>query len=144
MEGALEDEELARRRNRLLIFNATGFVIWQAGSFGPHLAGRPSAPLIIAIGLAGFVMWGLSLALLWRPIGDARSRAALDDELTRHHWLQSMVAGYWVVLGVSAVGLAVTSLVAIPAALVLRVLVVIGVAVPLLRFVVLERSVARD
>jgi hypothetical protein len=140
----MEDEVLARRRNRLLVVNATGFVIWQAGSFGPHLAGRPAAPLIIGIGLVGFVLWALSLALLWRPVGDARSRAALDDELTRHHWLQSMLAGYWVMLGVAAAGLAVTSLVAIPAVLVLRMLVVVGVAAPLLRFVVLERSVGGE
>ena len=140
----METEGLARRRNRLLILNATGFVLWQASSFGPYLAGRPGAPLVVVIGLAAFVLWAVSFALILRPVADARTRAALDDELTRHHQLQAFLSGYWAMLFAAAAGLALSSFVPLPALLVLRVLVIIGVAAPLLRFVVLERRVGDD
>lgn len=136
----MSTEQLADRRNRLLVFNAAAFVIWQAATFGPHLAGRAIAPTIIVLGLAGFVAWAWTLIVLLRPVGDARARAALDDELTRHHRLQAMLAGYWAMLATAAGALALVSVVPVPAILVVRVVVVVGVTAPLLRFVVLERG----
>jgi hypothetical protein len=136
----MSTEQLANRRNRLLVLNAAAFVIWQAATFGPHLAGRSIAPTVIVLGLAGFVAWAWTLIVLMRPVADARVRAALNDELTRHHQRQAMLAGYWAMLGTAVGALAVASLVPIPAILVVRVIVVVGVAAPLLRFVVLERS----
>jgi hypothetical protein len=130
-------EQLAERRNRLFVFNAAAFVIWQAATFGPHLAGRAIAPAIIVLGLVGFVAWAWTLIVLLRPVGDARTRAALDDELTRHRRLQAM-------LGTAAGALAIVSLVPVPAILALRVVIVVGVTAPLLRFVVLERGDAGE
>jgi hypothetical protein len=140
----METDGLARRRNRLVVLNATGFVLWQASSFQPHLAGPSGTQVIVAIGLAAFALWAVSFALLLRPVADARSRAVLDDELTRHNQLQAFLAGYWAMLFLAAAGLALTSFVPLPAVLVLRVLVIVGVAAPLLRFVVLERRVGGD
>lgn len=133
-------DTLAARRNRLLVGNACGFLIWQACTFGPHLAGHGVAPLIIVFGIAGFLLWGVTLWQLLRPIPDARTRAALDDELTRHHQQRAMLAGYWAMLLTAAAALAVASFMPLASLLVLRVLIAVGVAAPLLRFVVLERA----
>jgi hypothetical protein len=140
----MELEAIVRRRNRLLVVNAVGFAVWQLGSFGPHLVGRPDTPVVIAIGIAGFLAWMISLALLLRPTADARTRDVLDDELTRHHRQRAMLAGYWVMLVVAAGAVVVSTLAPDSAALALRAIVAVGVAAPLLRFVALERGVGGE
>jgi hypothetical protein len=140
----MSTEQLAERRNRLLVLNAASFVVWQAATFGPHLSGRAVAPLVIVVGLLGFVAWAWTIVILLRPVGDARTRAALNDELSRHHWRRAVLAGYWAMLATAAGALAFVSLVPVPAILALRVIVVVGVAAPLLRFVVLERGDAGE
>ena len=137
----MDAEAIARRRNRLLVVNAVAFVVWQLGSFGPHLVGRPGTPVVIAVGLAAFLAWMVSLVLLLRPTADARTRDVLDDELTRHHRQRAMLAGYWVMLVVAAGAVVVSTLVPSSAVLLLRAVVALGVAAPLLRFVALERGV---
>ena len=131
----------ARRRNRLLILNAVGFVVWQAGMFGPHLIGRPEAPAVIAVGLGGFLAWVVSLILLLRAPADPRTREVLDDELTRHNRQRAMLAGYWLMLVTAAGAVTVATLAPASALLALRAVVAIGVAAPLIRFVILERRV---
>lgn len=137
-------ERIAARRNRLLVLNAFGFIVWQVASFGPHLANLWSAPAVIALGLVGFGVWAWTLVLLLRRIPDPHVRAVLDDELSRHHWQRSMQAGYWSMLMTAAVGLAITSLVPVAAVHALRAMVALGVAVPLLRFARLERAGGDD
>ena len=137
-------EKLAERRNRLLLINAAAFVIWQASSFGPHLAGRPAAPILIVVSLAAFVGWAWTLTTLLRPLGDARTQAALNDELTHQHRQQALLAGYWAMLICAAGAIVVTSVAPISPVLTLRALVVVGVAAPLVRFVILERRVGGE
>jgi hypothetical protein len=137
----MDTDLAARKRNRLLILNAVGFVVWQAGMFGPHLIGRPEAPVVIVVGLGGFLVWVASLIVLLRAPADARTREVLDDELTRHNRQRAMLAGYWLMLATAAGAMTVAALAPDSALLALRAVVVVGVAAPLIRFVVLERRV---
>jgi hypothetical protein len=131
----------ARKRNRLLILNAAGFIVWQTGMFGPHLIGRPDAPAVIVLGLGGFLVWMASLIVLLRAPADPRTREILDDELTRQNRQRAMLAGYWLMLVTATGAVTLASLAPGSALLALRAVVVVGVAAPLIRFVVLERRV---
>lgn len=138
------DETAANARNRLMVLNACGFVVWQLGSFGPGLAGRVATPFVIVLGLAGFAVWIVSLVRLLRATPDPRTRVVLDDELTRHNRQRSVLVGYWLMLTTAAGALALASVMSVPAIHALRAVIVVGVAGPLLRFVYLERSVGGD
>ena len=97
--------------------------------------------MLIAVSFLGFGVWIASLVKLLRPAPDARTAAVLDDELTRHNRHRAFTAGYWLMLVTAAGALLLGTLVPLPLEITLRVLLVVGVAAPLLRFVVLE---ARD
>jgi hypothetical protein len=137
-------EKLAARRNRLLLLNAVAFVIWQAASFGPHLAGRRAAPAVITAGIVGFALWAGTLRLLLQPLGDDRTQAALNDELTQRHRQQALLAGYWTMLLCAAAATVLISFVPVSPAIALRTLVIVGVAVPIIRFVALERRLGGE
>ena len=96
---------------------------------------------MIVVGLGGFLVWAASLVMLLRAPADARTREVLDDELTRHNRQRAMLAGYWLMLATAAGAVTVATLAPGSALLALRAVVVVGVAAPLIRFVVLERRV---
>jgi predicted membrane protein len=137
----MDADSAARRRDRLLLLNAVGFVVWQAGMFGPHLIGSRNAPGVIVVGLGGFLLWAISLVLLLRSPSDARVRQVLDDELTQHHRHRAMLTGYWLMLATAAGAMTLAAVAPTSAVLALRAVVVVGVAAPLIRFVILERRV---
>src|SRR5262245_51240586 len=91
-------EKLAERRNRLLLINAASFVVWQASAYGKHVADWPGVPVFVTVSISAFVIWAWSLRAVMRPVGDARTQAALNDELTQQHRQQAMLAGYWAML----------------------------------------------
>src|SRR4249920_2099590 len=130
---------LAARRRRQLVVNAIAFALWQVCLYGPHLAGKALAPVLITVGLLAFAAWAGSLLLLLRRNADWRTTRMLDDELTRQNAGRSFQFGYWVLLLTAACALPLAMFVTLPAVAVLRVLVIVGVAAPILRFVVLER-----
>jgi hypothetical protein len=130
---------LAVRRRRRLVVNAIAFAVWQACLYGPQIVGQALAPVLIATGLLAFAAWMGSLLLLLRRNADWRTSRMLDDELTRQNAWRSFQFGYWVLLFSAACALSVAMFVTVPAAPVLRVLVIVGVTSPILRFVVLER-----
>jgi len=130
---------LAAKRRRQLVVNAIAFAVWQVCLYGPHLAGEALAPVLITLGILGFAAWAGSLLLLLRRTADWRTSRMLDDELTRQNAGRSFQFGYWVLLIAAACALSVAMFVTLPAVAVLRVLVIVGVATPILRFVVLER-----
>jgi ABC-type spermidine/putrescine transport system permease subunit I len=130
---------LAARRRRLLVVNAFAFGTWQVALYGPNLAGKALAPVLITIGLLGFAAWAGSLFLVLRRPADPRTSRVLDDELTRQNAGRSFQFGYWALLLTAACALPLAMFVDLPTTAVLRALVIVGVASPILRFVVLER-----
>jgi hypothetical protein len=100
---------------------------------------------LITIGLLGSAAWAGSLILLLRRPADPRTSRILDDELTRQNRGKSFQFGFWVLLFTTAGVLSLAMFVQLPAIAVLRVLVIVGVASPILRFVALERpDASRD
>ncbi|MBI1407070.1 MAG: hypothetical protein GC145_13210 [Caulobacter sp.] len=140
-------ERLQARRNRVLRVQAVLFLAWQ-GVFLSNLRGLHE-PLrtVDHLQLSGFALWAAALLMLLATGGGWwRSRAVreiLDDEVTRAHRASAFVWGYWA-LAVAALGLYLAAqIVAIPAFETLHGLLTLGVIVPTLRFVFLDRHSER-
>ena len=143
-QAARSAERIQRRRIGLMTAVAALFVIWQAiFLLSPH-------PDIGRGGLAGnwdetlmnLVFSGVLLALIGTGGALRKSkaiRALLDDESTLAHRQSALAVGYWAAM-VATVGVYAYALVA-PVRLVdaLHIVLSLGVAAPLARFVQLER-----
>ncbi|MBX3479142.1 MAG: hypothetical protein KF842_01990 [Caulobacter sp.] len=141
-------EKLQARRVRIMRVQAVLFVAWQA-AFINNLRGLHS-PLrtVDHLQLSGFAVWAAALMMLLATGGGWwRSRAVreiLDDEVTRAHRASALAWGYWT-LALSALGLYLAAqLVTIPAFESAHGLLTLGVLVPTLRFVFLERRSERN
>lgn len=140
-------ERMQRRRTRIMTAQGLLFVIWQTS----YLVGRPdpTEPLrrVEQVQLAAYVFWAAALLVLLSTGGgwfrDRAARELANDEVTRDHRRSAFVWGYWALL-VSCLGLYVASLFA-PIGLMDTVhgLLSLGVALPTLRFVYLERRSER-
>jgi hypothetical protein len=130
---------LARRRQRLLVIAAFGYLLWQLAWLALAIGARPG-PALLAARLAGFLIFAGALGAIFVWAKAARCRAALDDEMTRHNRLRAFTAGFWAMLIAAAALFAAGQFVAIPGAEAARMVMIAGVVVPLLRFALLERS----
>jgi uncharacterized membrane protein len=92
--------------------------------------------------------WGAGLLTLLVTGGltrrDQRVREILEDELTKAHRRNALMSGFWVMLIAVAVIYAVSLFTPIAFNQVAPILLVAAVAVPALRFALLERRASRD
>lgn len=137
-------EELANRRRRLMLWNGISFAIWQTGMLGGALAQGSAIPFFIAASLAGALIWIVSLIALLARRADSAVHKALDDELTQHNRHLAMRWGYWSMLLTAAAALGVSMFFDISATDAARMLLIVGVTTPIVRFAWLERVDASD
>jgi hypothetical protein len=140
-------ERAQRRRNRMLWLAPMLFFIWQGAFFAGYA--QPHTPLraveLVSLGshlfLAGVLLFLLATGGGWRH-GKA-VRALLDDEATRAHRAQAYAGGFWA-LAVCVLGLyAAAPFVQLATGDIAHILLSVAVAVPALRFVMLERRADR-
>ncbi len=144
VERTAEVERLARRRRRILAASAIGFLSWQGGIVASTTAVAGHATrLVDVVRLAGFALWAGSLvAMLVAGGRTARNpgvRSALEDELTQANRRDAFQFGYWVMLIAAGALYAVSLLTPLTAATAIPLLLVVGVTIPALRFVMLDR-----
>jgi hypothetical protein len=130
---------LARRRQWLLVLAALGFLLWQLSRFALVLVPLDRAPLLVA-SLAGFLVFAAAFGATFFWAREARGNAALEDELTRHNRLLAMGAGFWAMLIAAALLLGVGQFFTLSGAEAGRLVMIVGVVAPLLRFAMLERA----
>ena len=140
-------ERVQRRRNQILWLFALLFFVWQGAYFNSR--GLPEGPLRavdIVRDFAHVILAVVLLALMatgggWRHGPEVR--ALLNDESTRAHRAQALTAGFWgLTLAILAL-YAATPFVQIEAGEAAHVLLSVAIAVPALRFVMLERRADR-
>ena len=141
-------ERAQRRRNNMLWLAPMLFFIWQGFFFSGY--GSPHAPLrsVEIVSLASHLFLGLVLLFLLATGGGWRHgkavRLLLDDESTRAHRAQAYAWGFWA-LALCALALyAAAPFVQLKTGEIAHILLSVAVAVPALRFVILERRADRE
>jgi cytochrome b561 len=141
-------ERAQRRRNAMLWLAPMLFFIWQGFFFSSYA--MPHAPLrtVEIVSLGSHLFLGLVLLVLLATGGGWRHgkavRALLDDEATRAHRAQAYAWGFWA-LALCVVALyAAAPFVRLELGEVAHILLSVAVAVPALRFVILERRADRE
>jgi len=141
-------ERAQRRRNRMLWLAPMLFFIWQGAFFSSYAAPHTPLRTVELVSLGSHLFLALVLLFLLATGGGWRHgkvvRALLDDEATRAHRAQAYAAGFWA-LALCALALyAAAPFVQLATGEIAHILLSVAVAVPALRFVMLERRADRD
>lgn len=141
-------ERAQRRRNRMLWLAPMLFFIWQGAFFSSYAAPHTPLRVVELVSLGSHLFLALVLLFLLATGGGWKHgkavRALLDDEATRAHRAQAYAAGFWA-LAVCALALyAAAPFVQLATGEIAHILLSVAVAVPALRFVMLERRADRD
>jgi cytochrome b561 len=139
-------ERAQRRRNRMWLVPVL-FFIWQGVFFSGYATPHTPLRAVELVSLGSHLFLGLVLLVLLATGGGWRYgkavRALLDDESTRAHCAQAYAAGFWA-LAVCVMALyAAAPFVALETGEIAHILLSVAVAVPALRFVMLERRADR-
>ena len=138
MESA---EALSRRRRRLVLTAAIGFLVWQ-GSLA--MRGIFEAKMLVAVGLVGagtFLVTLVQSVRMGRSAEGRKARKVLNDELAQRNRLVALATGFWAMLVVSAAIFAAAELLRLNAGAAAHVILTTGVVTALVRFALLERDV---
>lgn len=136
-------ETYSRRRVLLLLLNAIAFCVWQVTQLSPVADAFRTAPLAYVAPVSILVWFGTLLGLVVKPAA-RRMRDQLEDELTQHNRRTAFTWAYWAVMLATAAGLVLASQRAVPAIDIVRAILMIGVATPLVRFALMESADARQ
>lgn len=140
-------ERAQRRRNRMLLVPIL-FFVWQGAYFGAYAT--PHAPLrnVELVSLGAHLFLGLVLLLLLATGGAWRYgkavRAVLDDEATRAHRAEAYAWGFWALTLCIVALYATAPFVHLELGEIAHILLSVAVAVPALRFLMLERCADRE
>ena len=136
-------EKLSRKRRRLLVVMAIAFIVWQLAGLQmfSDFAGGDSH-LTSFVSLLAFAVWAVTLILLMHQRGvkgaPPEARAALNDELVQQNRMRAFRTGYWVMLIAAAVVFTASLFVKVEGNVAAQLILVAGVAGPMLAFARLE------
>lgn len=130
-------DKLTSWRAGLMLVSGVAFALWQATEFGQVRA--LDNPLLRGLAAGAVTLWICATAALLLPMF-SRHLSSLEDELSRHNRLAALGLGYWVMLLGTAGALVLASRTAIPAIDLVRLMLIAGVAAPLIRFGLMERA----
>lgn len=133
-------DQISRGRPALLFTGAAAFAAWQATEIGfiRQAAGGTALRLVAPIAI---LLWICAMVPLLTPVL-RRSEGHVEDELTRYNRLTSFSWGYWVMIFAGFAALAAATRSSLPAVDLIRLMLIGGVAAPMVRFALLERPVA--
>jgi hypothetical protein len=150
MESVMEEvARLIRQRNRTLSLAAASFVIWQGGQLADEIirahgwGGEPQDLAVVLSILLGAVGWAIASVLFLvyaSRVGRTKTQAIIQDELFCHHQRIAFRTGYLALIASISVFLALDLLVEFSATTAIRSLLIIGVSVPLITFVLINRD----
>ena len=131
-------DQISRGRVGLLVLNGLSFAVWQVSEIG-QVREVMAAGSVLMLGSAALVLWTVTLVALLAPTF-MREHRIVEDELTRQNRRAAFTWGYWFVLAGAVAALFIASNMTVPAADLLRVVLILGVTVPIIRFAMMERS----
>lgn len=130
-------DAVSRRRSGLLLTGAVAFAAWQATELG-YVRHFLDGPVLRMAAPFAILLWICSMVPLVTP-ALKRSRDVVEDELTRHNRLTAFSWGYWVMIVAAVIVLALTARGAMAAVDLIRLMIIGGVAAPMIRFAFMER-----
>jgi hypothetical protein len=136
-----------RRRTRILWAQAAFFIIWQGAFF--HGRGDLTAPLrtVDHVRLSAFAVWAAALLVLLASGGGLLRgkavRAIMEDEVTKAHRAEAFLWGYWAMAVASLVLYVLSQFATVATIEAVHIILSLGVVIPALRFVILERRSQR-
>jgi hypothetical protein len=140
-------ERAQRRRNRMLWLAPMLFFIWQGAFFSSYAAPHTPLRTVEIFSLGSHLFLGVVLLFLLATGGGWRYgkavRALLDDEATRAHRAQAYAWGFWALTLCVLTLYATAPFVRLATGEIAHILLSVAVAVPALRFVMLERRADR-
>jgi hypothetical protein len=154
MEPVMDEiTRLIRQRNRTLALAAMSFVIWQGGQLADEIVkahawgGDPQDLVIVFSILVGAVGWAISsvLFLLYASkVTRTKTQSIIQDELFCHHQRMAFRSGYLaLIVSISAL-MALDLLVEFSASIAIRSLLIVGIAVPLVTFVLISGDAGEE
>jgi cytochrome b561 len=140
-------ERAQRRRNRMLWVPIL-FFIWQGAYFSGFAKAHTPVRAVELVSLGSHLFLGVVLLVLLATGGGWRYskavRAVLDDEATRAHRAQAYAWGFWALALCILALYAASPFVRLELGEVAHILLSVAVAVPALRFLMLERRADRE
>lgn len=145
--------KLIRQRDRTLSIAAFSFVIWQGGQLLQDLAGEQGwagSQLDLAIlftilgGAIGWVLASLMFLTYASRVSREKAQPIIQDELYCRQQRMSVRAGYMALIASIAALLAADLVIEFSAGIAIRALLIIGIAVPLVTFVLLSAGSGGD
>ena len=133
-------DQISRGRVGFLILNGLAFAAWQATEIG-RVREAFDGPMLSIVNGSALALWTFTLVAVLVPFF-TRPKIEVEDELTRQNRHKAFIWGYWVTIASAIIALFVASNLAVPPDDLLRLVLVIGVAAPILRFAIMEGSMA--
>ncbi len=144
-----EVAKLIKQRNRLLMFAALSFVLWQGAWLGQDvmadygLGGEPLNTVVGSILILGSIGWVVSTLLYLSyasKVTQTGTQSVIEDELFHHNSRLATRAGFMAMLGALALLLAADTFIDFSATIAIRATMILGVFVPLVTFVRCDSS----
>ena len=131
-------ERITQQRTIALALYAGSFAAWQLTQLDLWASANGNQWLNV-LAPVFIILWLISTSfLIWQS---RKHGSATDgDELTRLHHSTAIKAGYWSAIVATALGLIAAPRLAVSTQDLLRTILVVAVAVPVLTYVVLERD----
>lgn len=139
-------ELLSRRRRRLVVASAIGFLVLQVALATRGIM-HPEVHLVMGVlGLALFAGCLFAAHRIGSLVRGTPSELALNDEMTQHNRLAALATGFWsmLVLAISVFAAAELLRLNIHGGAVSHTILTVGVVAALVRFALLEGLLERD
>lgn len=133
-------EQISRRRPGLLLTGALAFAAWQATEIS-FLRQATDGTALRLIAPVAILLWICSMVPLVTSVLK-RDKGRVEDELTRHNRLTAFSWGYWIMILAGFAALAASTRSSFPAVDLIRLMLIGGVAAPMVHFAFLERPAA--
>jgi hypothetical protein len=144
-----EVNKLIGQRNTMLTWTAITFSLWQGGQLLDEivsLGGWDSEmtnlviPLVVLIGALGWVVSMVMMLNYASKLGRSRKQAVIQDEAFNLDQAKALRWGYLTLIVMISLLMAADLIIDFSASIAIRILLIVGISVPLLAFAALNRA----
>ena len=148
-----EVSKLIGQRNTMLFWVAISFAVWQGGQLADeivHLRGWGTEmsnlviPFDVLIGALGWVAAMIMMLNYAGKLGRSRKQAVIQDEAYGQDQAKAFRIGYITLIAVISGLMAMDLMIDFTASIAIRILLIVGISVPILVFASINRADAEE